>query len=125
MRPVCPIVPCYWGCEKARALVDSIEATKFFDVRVEDDSVATGRLYTNSVICEALGRIEVEDEYKASPLEDDDFVSFVFQGDIRLWCVEPAIFLLTEVHFAVEVVEELVSQKVILCEIELSPSIPE
>ena len=72
-------------CRKELAVQhDVIESPKFPLVAAEDNLVLASFFNTDAVVCEALTRMEVEDKKQASPLEDNDFVGFVFKRDVSL-----------------------------------------
>lgn len=69
--------------------------------------------------------MEIEDEDETGSLKDNDFVSFVLQGDVCLWGVKPTVLRFALVHHGIKVVQELVAEKRVLGEIELAAGIPE
>lgn len=69
--------------------------------------------------------MEIEDPKEPCALEDQDLVALVLQADVGLRGVEPAVLVLGKLHGAVELVEELVPQQVVLGEVELAASVPE
>lgn len=60
-------------------------ATEGLVVSAEYDPVSALLLNTNTVVSEAVGRVEVEDPQETSTLEDDDLVTLMLQADVRLW----------------------------------------
>lgn len=125
MRPVRPSVPLHRRGKEACALVEPVEPAEVLCIGVEYYPVGPRHLDADAVVGVALGGVEVEDENDTGPLEHDDLVALVLERDVGLWGVEPAVFGLSEVHGPVEIVQEMVSQKVIVGEIELPPSVPE
>jgi len=69
--------------------------------------------------------MEVEDEEQPSPFEDDDLIALVFEGDPRLGRIKPAILYFEMLHGSVKVVQVFVSQKIIVDNVPLSPSVVE
>ena len=102
----------------------SSESTKSRVICIQNDLISPRRLNSHTVVCETLCGMKVEDPQQSSPLEYNHFVLLVFQANIRLIRVEPAILLLGPLHLAVKVVEKLISKQIIVREIELPPSIP-
>ncbi|KAI7092158.1 1,4-alpha-glucan-branching [Hortaea werneckii] len=73
--------------------------------RFPHDAISPRLLDADAVIGKGAGRVEVEDPEQARALEDDDFVPFVFEGDVGLRGVQPAVLGLGVLHGGVEVVE--------------------
>lgn len=79
MCPVLPVVPFHSGRKEPGALVDAVESANILAVRVQDYSVCSSNVDADPVITEAVGRVEVEDEYQAGTLKYDDLVVLVLQ----------------------------------------------
>lgn len=79
MCPVLPVVPFHSGRKEPCALVDAVESANILAVRVEDYSVCSSNIDANPVVAEAVGRVEVEDEYQAGTLKHDHLVVLVLQ----------------------------------------------
>lgn len=125
MSPVLPVVPFHGSSEESSVLVNSRMTSKFLRVAIQYDPVCASFFDSNSVITEAVGWVEVEDEHQAGTLKHNHLVSLVLERDVRLWCMKPAVLCLGQVHVLVKVVEELVAQQVVIRQIELSSSVPE
>ena len=93
-------------------------------VRIQDDLICPGLLDTDTIVREALARMEIEYPQQACPFEDDDFVLFVLETHMRLRRMQPAILLLCPLHFRVEVVQELVSEIAVFGQIQLTTCVP-
>lgn len=104
MEEVLSVVPGEIGGEEAGALVNATQTAERRAVGVQDNAVSTSLLNTNTVVCEAVRRVEVEDPEKTGTLEDNDLVALILEGDVSLVRVQPAILLLGPLHLAVKVV---------------------
>jgi hypothetical protein len=69
--------------------------------------------------------MEIEDEEQPSPFEDDDLIALVFEGDVRLGRIKPAILYFEMLYGSVKVVQVFVSQEIIVDNVPLSPSVVE
>jgi hypothetical protein len=69
--------------------------------------------------------MEIEDPEKAGAFEDDDFIGLVFEGDICLFGMKPAVFGFDVLHGGVEFVEVLVAEEFVIWEVELAARVPE
>lgn len=125
LQEIAPPVPRQIGREEARFLHVPPEAAKQGIIRVEEDAVRARLLGPDAVIGEAFGRMEIEDPQQARTLEDEDLVELVLQAYVGLRRVQPAVLLLRGLHRAVELVQELVPQQAVLCQVELPAGVPE
>lgn len=119
-----PVIPLQVFSEESRAIVDSCEPAVLLGVAVEHDPVGPSSLDADSVVRVALSCVEVEHEDQSGPFKDNHLVRLILKGDICLWRVQPPVLGFALVHGAVEVVKELVPEKVILGQVELAASIP-
>lgn len=109
----------------SRLVGDSRQSTESCVVCVEDHSVSTRVLHTNTVVGERARGVEVEDPQQSSPLEDDDFVALILQADVCLWGVQPSVLVLSPLHCLVEVVEEVVAEELVFHKVELAARVVE
>ena len=58
---VLAVVPCKVSREEPGVLSNTSKTTKCGAVRVDDDTVCTSLFYADSVVCEAVAWMEVED----------------------------------------------------------------
>ena len=77
-------MPLHRRCEMPRVSGDVIEPPKLRFVTAQNNNVFSWFFNTYPIICEATGRVEVEDEQETSPFIYDDFVYFMFERDISL-----------------------------------------
>lgn len=68
----------------SRVQRDPVEATEPLLIAGEEHTVRSRHIDSDSEVDEGFGRVEVEDEEETSSFEDDDFVGFVFEGDVGL-----------------------------------------
>lgn len=125
MEEVLSVVPGEIGGEEAGALVNATQTAERWAVGVQDNAVSTSLLNTNTVVCEAVRRVEVEDPEKTGTLEDNDLVALILEGDVGLVRVQPAILLLGPLHLAVKVVQEVVAEDLVIDKVELAASVVE
>ncbi len=116
-------IPCEWCREKPRPLGVPPEASKCGVICVQNNLICPGSFDPHPIVGEALSRVEVEDPQQSGSFEDDHFILLVLQADIRLWRVQPAVFLLRPLHLSVEFVEELVPQQPVIGQVELTTSV--
>src|SRR5688500_11804684 len=109
LSEILAIVPGKIIGEEAGILCVSAESAELGAIAVEDNAVDATLLDADAVVGIGVCGVEVEDPEQAGALEDEDLVSLVLQRDVRLWSVQPAVFLLRPVHGPVEVVEKLVT----------------
>ena len=69
--------------------------------------------------------MEVKDPEETCTFEYDDFVLFVLQTNIRLLGMQPSVFLFRMLHLGVKLVEELIAEKFVVGEVELTACVPE
>lgn len=79
MRPVLSVVPFHRCSEESSVLIDAVVASDISVVRVENHTVCSWNLNSNTVVAEAVGGVEVEDEDQASSLEHDNLVTLMLQ----------------------------------------------
>ena len=125
MEEVLSVVPGEIGGEEAGALVNATQTAERWAVGVQDNAVSTSLLNTNTVVCEAVRRVEVEDPAKTGTLEDNDLVALILEGDVCLVRVQPAILLLGPLHLAVKVVQEVVAEDLVIDKVELAAGVVE
>lgn len=124
VRPILPPVPFHRGRRESSVLVNPAKAAHFFGIRIENTTVCPFDLNPDAVISIALRRMEVEDEDDSGSLEYNDLVTLVLERDECLRGMEPTVSLLALVHVPIKVVEELVTEQVIVSEVQLPPSVP-
>lgn len=56
------------------SLIDAIVATKQIIVGAKNNLIRTGNVYANTIVCKALGCVQIKNKNQASTLESDDFV---------------------------------------------------
>lgn len=125
LRKVLPLIPRKRRSKEPRSRINPLKPTIRLRISVKHNTVRPLLLDTNAVIRVALRRMEVKDPDQASTLKDNDFISLVLQADIRLRRVQPAVFLLGVLHAGVELVEELVAEEIVGCEVKLASCVPE
>ena len=125
LHKVLPLVPRKWRGKEPRALIDVPVAAKVLAIGAEHDPVSTLLFDTNAVVGKAVRRVKVENPEEASPLKHNDLVAFMFQADISLRRMQPAVLLLHPLHLAVKVVQEVIPEQLIINEVELSPGVHE
>lgn len=125
MGPILPPVPLHGRSEEARRRLDASETADLLGIGVEHNLVGAGRLDADAIVREALSSVEVENEDAAAALKHDNFITLILEADIRLGRVQPPVVLLRQVHLAVELIQVLVPQETVLCEVHLTPRIPE
>lgn len=125
LHKVLTVVPWQISREESGILRNAIQSSKSWTVSIDDDAVSTGLLDTDPVVGKAVAWVKVEDPEKSGALKHNDLVLLVLEGDVGLWSVEPTILLFCPLHLAVEVVQEAVSQQVVVWEVELTASIVE
>jgi len=62
-----------------------IEAAKALFVATKNDFVFSRLFDTNTIVREAVCRVEIENKQQPGALEHQDFIYFMFEGDIGLW----------------------------------------
>jgi hypothetical protein len=77
LHKVLPFVPRKRCSEEARTLIHVPVTAKVLAISAQDDPIRALLLDADAVICETVGRVEVEDPEKAGPFEHDDFVALV------------------------------------------------
>lgn len=100
-------------------------AAEYLAIGANDNPVGSLLLNADAVVGEAVGRVKVEDPEQAGALKYNDLVALVLEADVGLWRVQPAILFLGPLHLAVKLVEELVAEEVVVCEVELAAGIVE
>lgn len=125
LHEILPVIPREIGGEEALVVLNPAEAAELRRVGVEDDAVSARLLDADAVVGEAAAGVEVEDPEQARALEGDDLVAVVLERDVRLRAVQPAVLLLRPLHLAVELVQELVPQQVVVGEVELASRVVE
>lgn len=125
LEAIGPIIPRQIIGEEPGVFLIASEATEFRVIGVQHDTIRAGILDADAVIGEAVCGVEVEDPEEAGALEDEDLVALMFQADVSLRRMQPAVFLLRQLHGAVELVEEFVSQEAILGQVQLAACVPE
>jgi len=125
LHKILAVVPWHISREESGILRDAVQTTKGWAISVDDNAVSTSLLNTNPVVGKAVARVEVKDPEQPGALKDDDLVLLVLEGDVGLWAVEPAIFLFCPLHLAVKLVQEAVSQQLVVWQIELTAGIVE
>ena len=93
--------------------------TKGLVVGAQNDAVGTFLLNTNTVVSEALLRMEVKDPQQSSTLKHNDLIALVLKADVGLRRVEPSVLLLCPLHLAVKFIEEPVAEKLVVWKVEL------
>ena len=103
-------IPLKWCRKESRAFHIPPEATVCYVVSVQYDLVGASLLDAHTVVRVALRGVKIEDPQQASSLENNDFVLLVFQADICLRRMQPAVLLFGPLHLAVKFIEKFVSQ---------------
>jgi len=71
---ILPAVPLKRCSEEPRPRINSLESTIVLGIRVQNDTISTFLLNTNTIICVTLRRMEIEDPKETSTLKNNDFV---------------------------------------------------
>ena len=100
-------------------------STKSLVVGTQNNTIGTFLLNTNTVISEALLRMEVKDPQQSSTLKYNDLVALVFKTDVGLRRMEPSVLLLCPLHLAVEFVEKPVAEELVIWKVELAAGVVE
>src|ERR1700743_998516 len=81
LQVIRPVVPSEWCGEELCVLLNTSVPSKSRTVGIDDAWGCSSLFYTNSVICEDVAGVEVENPQQACSLKYDDLVAFVFEGD--------------------------------------------
>ena len=84
LEEVLPAVPAKVGSEESSALINTTQTTEGRAVAADDNTVGTCLLHTNTVVGEAVRRVEVEDPKQTCSLKNNDLVTLVLEGDVGL-----------------------------------------
>lgn len=125
LRKVLPLIPRKRRSKEPRPRINPLKPTIRLRISIKHNAIRSLLLDTNAVIRVTLRRVEVEHPDQAGTLKDDDLISLVLQADVRLRRMQPAVFLLGVLHAGVELVEELVAEEIVGCEVELASCVPE
>mmetsp|Transcript_58518 Transcript_58518/g.127102 ORF Transcript_58518/g.127102 Transcript_58518/m.127102 type:complete len:437 (+) Transcript_58518:300-1610(+) len=111
----------------AVAVLEARVAAEAALVRVQHAPHGLVEAHADGVVLEALAGVEVEDEEELAPLEGDDLVALVLDGDVlvvlRFLRVEPLEAVLARLHQLVERVEELVAEVVGIREVPAAAAV--
>lgn len=69
--------------------------------------------------------MEVKDEQQSRALKHDDLITLMLKADVSLRRCEPAILLLKVLHSSIKVIQESVTQKVVINQVELTSRVME
>ena len=77
LHEVFPAIPFHWVCEKLALRHNVIKSSEASIITAENNPILATLIDTDTIISEALGGVEVEDEKQSRTLVNDDFVGFV------------------------------------------------
>lgn len=123
--PILPSIPLHWSREEPSALVNPCETAKILSITVQDHAVGPWNIDADAIIAKTLRGMKVEDKHEAGPLEDNDLVTFMFERDMCLGSVQPAVLLLSPIHCPVKIVQKTVSEELVPREVELATGVHE
>ena len=84
LQPILPPVPLHRRRKVLDRAIDSTMSSEILVVRREYDVIVSRPVRTDSIVRVRVGGVEIEDEEEVSSFEDDDFIRFVFQRNVRL-----------------------------------------